>query len=286
MKQWKYALPLVVMTSTSQAAYVKLGDWQSDGSGVNWEMGEQETRVTQLNNGGPSTFFSGMSGLNKSVKGQFAVSGEDDDYVGFVLGYNAGEAFASQTDFLLIDWKKAGQTNGTLGLASRGLAISYVSQGLGAVAGGDGNVTDSWSKTWTHDSDEGVTELKRGENLGDEGWETGNFDEEASEDNAVYTFEINYSSDLVEVFIDDELEISLTAEEAVNAGIDLPDGFTDGGFGFYNFTQDDTTFGNVEITELAQAQNPSIAAVSAPATALLFGGGLAGLFLRRNRKTS
>ncbi|QJR82191.1 PEP-CTERM sorting domain-containing protein [Alteromonas pelagimontana] len=245
MKQLKYTIPLLLTSFASQAALVDLSTWMTDGEG-SWSVSADNNTANQSVNGDPTVFYSTGSSLGQTISGEFSVGTEnDDDFIGFVLGYNAGEINSATSDFLLIDWKQADQVHPELGTASAGLAISQVSQGLNYDTG-----------AWEHDPTMGVTELARSINYAETGWE----------DNTIYSFDITFTAELVEVFINDIKELSISGE------------FTDGGFGFYNFSQPDVQYSQVMADEA-----PPVG-VSEPTTVLLWGAGLAAVFLRRKQK--
>ncbi len=250
MKRFALALPFIMSAFTAHGALLNLSSWQSDGDGV-WTVDADGTLATQSKNGSPTVFYSNENMLGKTISGQMTVSGnQDDDFVGFVLGYNAGDVNSAKTDFLLIDWKQADQTHSKLGTASVGMSASLVSGGLGYNKG-----------AWEHKESRGVTELARANTLGDAGWA---FD-------VSYDFDITYTADLVEVFINGSKEFSLTGE------------FGAGSFGFYNFSQPGAQYTQLE-AQPAIITPAAVADVNAPATALLFGlAGAAMLYRRRQQ---
>lgn len=247
MKRLVVAASLLLSPLAAHADYVDLSNWTAEGQGQ-WDVSEDGNSVNQSVNGHPTLFYSDASSINQHFSVEVSVSDtKDDDFMGFVLGYNAGEAESDQSDFLLIDWKKQSQSYSKYGTATAGLAVSHVTAGLGYG-------TDSWR----HDSEEGVNELARGENLGSTGWEAGE----------TYKFDIHYTDTLLEIFVNGVLEISLTGN------------FTDGAFGFYNFSQAGVAYSQIAAQSFF-AQN----SVPAPATALLFGAGFIGLSRIRRKKS-
>lgn len=170
----------------------------------------------------------------------------DDDFFGFVVGYNDNDHTSASPDYLLIDWKQETQFHdfgAGGGDAKAGLALSKVT---GAVAG----PTPGGDYAWQHTGP--VVEQMRATTLGDTGWLHG----------STYAFEIAYLPDKVQVFVDGTLELEYAGS------------ISDGSFGLYGFSQDGVQFSNVRISPV----------IPAPSAILLgtLGTGLVG-WLRRRR---
>lgn len=95
--------------------------------------------------------------------------------------------------------------------------------------------------------------LGRANTLGTTGWQ----------DNVEYSFQIDFTSTLIRVFFDDNLEFELTGT------------FSDGAFGFYNFSQPSVRYAG--LTEVV---------VPVPPALLLFVSGLAALGRFGSRRTA
>jgi Ca2+-binding RTX toxin-like protein len=185
--------------------------------------------VLQTSNGGPTVFhgpdeFYGSASVEATVQ-----TTGDDDFFGFVLGFDSGDLVTPGAEFMLIDWKRSSQTNGvcpdaTPAFAFNGTAVSRVAvvEPLDA---------DSF---WGHCGSVGL--LARGSVRGATGWIV----------NRTYTFDIEYSPTRLRVSIDGILEFDLAAPA------DSP--FPPGAFGFYNFSQDSVEY-----------RSPSFASVTCPA---------------------
>jgi len=246
-----FILTLASMSYSAQAIPipVDLSTWQSDGDGT-WNLQPGNNTVLQSKNGDPTVFFnSGSNAQGTQISGSIKVGNTtDDDFIGFVLGYQDNELSSASSDFLLIDWKNQDQSlsGGVSGLD--GLAISKVN--------GIGDFNDFWGHTGA------VTEIGRATNLGSIGWI----------ENQEYLFDIVFTSSLVEVYVDNTLEISITATDAGLAS------FSDGAAGFYNLSQDNVLYAG--ITE----QNLPSSSVPEPSTLAIFALGMIGLASRRFKK--
>lgn len=232
----------VFVSASSGAAVVPvdLTNWVAEG-GANWNVdGSQNEFVTQTSNiTSPSVFIDpNSSGINSIFSSTIRVNSDvrqDDDFIGFVLGFQSGELSNPNSEFYLIDWKRNSQTyRGDV--ATRGLAFSTVS-GL-----------TSFSDMWSHS--DSVNEVARGNTLGNQRWNT---DQD-------YSFDIIFTSSLIEVFVDDVLELSVTASDA---GLSA---FSDGATGFYNLSQPLVRYSNNTLTSNITANN-----VPAPGSVMLFG---------------
>lgn len=95
------------------------GTWSVDGIGAT---------VTQESNGQPTVFYSDFAAPAAPLDVMIRVVGNrDDDYIGFVLGFQPGDFSNADADYLLVDWRQAdGIGGGVDGL--KGLAVSH-SQG-------------------------------------------------------------------------------------------------------------------------------------------------------------
>ncbi|MHB9880033.1 PEP-CTERM sorting domain-containing protein [Pacificimonas sp. ICDLI1SI03] len=255
-------MKIAMMTATAAllatpalAAPVDLSTWTDEtlnNSGSNWTVqGVGNDTVFQSVNGNPTVFFeAGANDQGTSLSGQITVeTSGDDDFIGFVLGYQPGELNSASADFLLIDWKQNDQSP-----AVDGLAISRVTGDAGATPEDD---------YWDHSGV--VQELQRGSTLGSTGWL----------DNTTYTFDLEFTSSLIRVFVDGGLELSLTAAQA---GLGS---FGDGSFGFYNYSQSSVRYAG--ITEDI-VPDPDPTPVPAPGALGLIGLGILGLGALRRRR--
>lgn len=242
------AIFLAVVSAVTNAATipVDLTSWVAEGDGV-WTLGSTNQSVLQSINGDQTVFFDPSSNdISSLFSATISVAAQpyDDDYIGFVFGYQAGELTSSSSEYYVVDWKRVTQ-NFQGDVADRGLAFSTVS---GIASFGD---------LWAHSG--AVNEVKRAENLGTTGWKP----------NTQYSFDIFYTSSLIEVFVNNSLELSVTATDA---GLSS---FGDGAIGFYNLSQSGVTYSGLT------TQNANATEVPSPNTIALFGLSLIALTLMK-----
>ena len=98
------------------AAPVDLSTWTAEsyqsvagfGDGV-WTVSADGSSVHQSVNGQPTLFYSDFNAHGISATGSISVSGGDDDFIGFVLGFQPGDSTNALADYLLVDWKRGSQ---------------------------------------------------------------------------------------------------------------------------------------------------------------------------------
>lgn len=262
MKTYLLATCVAVLPVSGFAGSVDLSSWiengfkGNNGAGTWTVQGANNDTVRQSINGEPTVFFeSGSNAQGTSLAGSITpqTSG-DDDFIGFVLGYQDGELNSTSADFWLIDWKQGTQNVGG-SVAPRGLALSHVT---GDIQNGPG----SFDSFWGHEAT--VNEVQRAATLGSTGWS----------DPTTYTFDLVFTADLIQVKVGGNVELNYTSAQHGSQ-------FTDGAFGFYNFSQDPVLYAG--ITEDVVV-TPS--AVPLPASSLLLLGGMGGLVAMRRRRKS
>ena len=193
---------------------VDLSTWTQEdfsaGSGV-WTVAPGGETVNQSINGNPTVFYSDVS-ISGDIQGEITVNtASDDDFVGFVLGFDPGELSSATSDYVLIDWKQGDQYYAG-GWAYEGLAVSHVTGALP-------NLADPWIHTGV------VDEIARANTLGSTGWA----------DNAPNEFTFDYDASNLRIFVNGTLEFDL---DATDFGGALPQGR----LGFYNFSQGNVTY--------------------------------------------
>ncbi|MDJ0509954.1 MAG: hypothetical protein QNJ64_11945 [Crocosphaera sp.] len=187
---------------------VDLRDWKEESykiGSVQWELSDNGEQVVQSKNGDPTFFYSDFTVFKTKIFGKIIVKdSQDNDFIGFALGFNPGDTKNPNANYILIDWKQRNQL--LYGSAKRGLAASLVTGNL------------SLSDIWTHTGK--LTELSRGKTLGNKGWQP----------NFVYKFDFVYTPTNLQVFVNGQLEI------------DTQGNFTDGRVAFYNFSQENVIY--------------------------------------------
>lgn len=259
------------------AAPVDLRDWTAEsyeavsgfGAG-NWNVSADGSSVLQTVNGQPTMFYSDFTAFGTEVTGTILVNsaGGDDDFIGFVLGFNPGDSTNAMAQYLLIDWKRGTQSfnfgapsASPGGVAARGLAVSQVF-----------GIPDA-DEFWQHanldgtPASSGVTELARGLTLGDTGWAFA----------TSYEFTFDFGPGNLDLWVNDVLQFSLVGD------------FSDGRLGFYNFSQAQVSYAGFDLTEGSfpgddDPVTPPPVGVPEPGTLALLGLGLLGLAGGRTRR--
>lgn len=183
--------------------------WSKEGPPGNgtWQVAADGLSVLQTINGDPTFFISPGNFINTTIEGSFRVeTTSDDDFIGFVLGYQSPLASGSDPpnsyDFVLFDWKKSQQL--VSGGGQEGFTLSRV----------QGTFSDPVTALWSH-SAAGVMVL--GTDYGStRGWT----------ENVDHTFQAIYEADRLRVSVDGALIF------------DVSGSFPTGRFGFYNLSQE------------------------------------------------
>lgn len=219
----KIAAVFAAMLLASGTASAELADWQTDGAGT-WSFDAESNSWFQATNTPDFTFLYDPSdtSLNKAISGSISVGGRnDDDFIGFALGYSPGEVDDPLADYWLVSWKKGNQGGWT-----KGLNLWHITGDINA-------------DPWNNGTNPQITKIQSAKSLGSTGWSHG---EE-------YTFDLTYESGTLSVFIDEELELAVSSKDA---GVDS---FEDGGFAYFNFSQDSVTYNSVLFDDIGELIN-------------------------------
>lgn len=188
---------------------------------ANWIYNEESNSWLQTVNTSGYTYLydPSESSIGKAISGTISVNTTgDDDYIGFVVGYNQGELSSVDSEYMLLTWKQSDQ-----GALYEGMNLYLVQGALDNNGGGvDPEKLDY------------ATNIGNSADYNGIGWE----------DNVDYKFDIAYQSHYLAIFVNDALQYAITPEMlGLNA-------FTDGGFGFFNYSQDNVEYGTVLYDEV------------------------------------
>lgn len=240
------AVALLVASGDAEAQIdLDLRDWSQQGipEWGDWDVAGDGSAVIQTTNHSP-TFFVSPETLTAGaeIEGVIEVqTSSDDDYVGFVFGYQ-GPLAADETgyDFLAFNWKQNRQTFDGCE-AREGMSLVRL-QGEEDPAADYTPSGDAHPALWCHDQDEIDA---RGYDMDLEVLDTNWGDGTGWEDNTEYRFTLRYTADRVRIHIDDQLVFDETGS------------FPDGHFGFYNYSQSGVRYSGFTETEPAPEPDPS-----------------------------
>jgi len=150
LSRYVLALLFFLASGGTFAVPVDLSSWSEEGGGT-WTLQSGNNAVFQSINGNPAIYYNGLDSQGLQLSGEITVQTTgDDDFIGFVLGYNSGDISSSSTDYLLVDWKQSDQSGFFGGTSFAGLSISRVT-----------DVLDDGPGAWLHESTDGVEELHK-----------------------------------------------------------------------------------------------------------------------------
>ncbi|WP_225413828.1 choice-of-anchor A family protein [Stigmatella hybrida] len=187
--------------------------WPKTTPAPRWTLSSDGLTLRQSVNSAPAVYMTNLPASGAELVFDLAVeTSEDDDFIGWVVAFDQGDATNPQAEFMLFDWKQADQrlSSGEWGLA--GLAMSRV-KGVVVPSGEDG-VAPFWAHLGA------FSEEARALTLGRKGWT----------DRAVYRVKMEYGLSRVRVWVNNELQF------------DQQGSFPAGRFGFYTNSQPGSRF--------------------------------------------
>lgn len=193
----------------------------AENTDANWEYVVETNTWKQMVNTTDFTYLYDPSStsLGKAVSGTISVNtGGDDDYIGFVLGYQPGDLMNENADYLLLTWKQATQGN-----MREGMTLYHVQGSL------DRAYRREYANTNNLDFIPYVEMVGGAGTYASVGWE----------DFTPYSFDIAYEKGYLAVFVNDVMQYSLTPGEIGKTYFD------EGAFGFYNYSQNRVEYGSV-----------------------------------------
>ncbi|HWB05802.1 MAG TPA: VPDSG-CTERM sorting domain-containing protein [Verrucomicrobiales bacterium] len=187
----------------------------------NWVLGAGNTSVTQTVNADPSFFLNNINQTAYSIDGSWQVvsAGGDNDYMGFVFGYQ------NSSNFYLFDWKAGTQANAGRN-AAEGMTIK---QFTGATGNG---LTDlSVAEFWENEVDFGDMDVLATNHSTSAGWVAG----------TTYNFHLDFNV----VPGQFSIVVKQGATELWNQTVN-DSTFTGGQFGFFNNSQQQVKYEGFE----------------------------------------
>lgn len=175
--------------------------WKRSAAEPDWRLSNDRRTVRQLMNSDPAVFMTNLPAAGTTLAFELEVETEDDDdFIGWVVGFEKGDTTNPDAEFMLFDWKQANQGSGVVGLAmSRVKGVVNPSAGLEPFSGH----TDA------------IHEVARATTLGEKPWK----------DKTTYQVKMTYGPTQILVWINGVKEF----EEFGT--------FPVGKFGFYTYSQ-------------------------------------------------
>jgi len=206
------AATLLAGATFAQGQVVDLSNWQQIQYEFNfqpdasWDLQTGNTAVLQSVNSDGSIFLSDFDAAGQEIRGTWRVdTGGDDDFMGFVFGYQG------RGQYYLFDWKKGSQN--FAGFAEAGMSLKIVD----VPGGADPVDTDLWPTAGSANVSVPLHNTIPWVSFTD------------------YEFVLNW--------VPGTIEITVLQGSTVLENWTLNDStYTDGAFGFYNYSQDNVLY--------------------------------------------
>jgi hypothetical protein len=199
-------------------------DYPSGQPAGSWVVDGTKTSVDQVVNADPSFYLNNVNQTSYSMDGSWQVlpvGNYDDDYMGFVFGYQ------NSSNFYLFDWKQG--TQGYVSTtAAEGMTIKKMTGGTG-----DGLVDLSLSEFWENQVNYGDMTVLATNHSSTAGWA----------DNTLYNFHLDFNLNPGEIHIEVKQGATTLWDHTLNDTT-----FTSGQFGFYNYSQEGVRYAGFEQT--------------------------------------
>jgi len=208
-----------------------------------WTLSPDGLTVEQSENADPAVYVSTLPAAGVTITFNLTCNdsgnGADNDFIGWVVAYEAGDNNNANAEWILFDWKKEDQNCSWGDCNSSGGGSGPVSgeEGLrmSRVVGPISSHADLWAHTGNvseialagDTNGDGFIDSTEAAGLGDTGWVP----------SQTYAVEISYSTTQIDVSIDGVPQFS-------EAG-----SFPIGNFGFYNYSQEDIVYTLVAPTD-------------------------------------
>ena len=208
------ATPVVLAGATlAQGQLIDLSTWQTIQYELNsqpdasWDLQPGNTAVLQSVNSDASIYLSDFDAAGQEIRGTWRVeTGSDDDFMGFVFGYQ------DRGHYYLFDWKQNTQSFGGH-VAEEGMSLKIVSM----PAGVDPTLDDFWPTAGSPNVTVPLHNTIPWVDFVD------------------YEFVLNWVPGMIEITV---LEAGVVLESWQLADST----YTDGSFGFYNYSQGDVLY--------------------------------------------
>lgn len=184
--------------------------WARGAEDPEWELSDDRLTVTQLKNSNPAIYMTNLPAAGATLTFDLEVGTTDDnDFIGWVVGFEKDDTTNPDAEFMLFDWKKEDQVMGNA-LGKTGLAMSRVK--------GVMNSSGGLEPFFGHKG--AISEEARARTLGSKPWES----------NTPYRVKMTYEPTRIRVWINGVLEFDKSGT------------FPVGKFGFYTCSQAQSQF--------------------------------------------